>query len=90
MAKQRLGRPPKKALKGEITQIGVRVTGKTKARLLKAMNESGRTISREVEHLIEKAFIYDDFVAAQSVAAQNGTLARLDRNLAELEFLWAS
>ena len=57
------GRPVKKVPKGERTQIGVIVGGKTKARLLKAMKESGRTISREVEHLIEKAHAYDDVVA---------------------------
>ena len=57
------GRRIKKVPKGERTQIGVIVGGDTKARLLKAMKESGRTISREVEHLIEKAHAYDDVVA---------------------------
>ena len=54
------GRRIKKVPKGERTQIGVIVGGNTKALLLKAMKESGRTISREVEHLIEKAHAYDD------------------------------
>ena len=57
------GRRIKKVPKGERTQIGVIVGGDTKARLLKSMKESGRTISREVEHLIEKAHAYDDVVA---------------------------
>ena len=57
------GRRIKKVPKGERTQIGVIVGGNTKARLLKSMKESGRTISREVEHLIEKAHAYDDVVA---------------------------
>lgn len=59
------GRRIKKVPKGERTQIGVIVSGKTKALLLKAMQESGRTISREAEHLIEKALIYDGWLAAQ-------------------------
>jgi hypothetical protein len=58
------GRRIKKVPKGERTQIGVIVGGKTKALLLKAMQESGRTISREAEHLIEKALAYDDMLAA--------------------------
>ena len=57
------GRRIKKVPKGERTQIGVIVGGDTKARLLRSMKESGRTISREVEHLIEKAHAYDDVVA---------------------------
>jgi hypothetical protein len=57
------GRRIKKVPKDERTQIGVIVGGKTKARLLKAMQESGRTISREAEHLIEKALAYDEVVA---------------------------
>jgi hypothetical protein len=60
------GRPIKKVPKGERTQIGVIVGGNTKARLVKAMQQSGRTISREVEHLIEKALAYDDMLRAMS------------------------
>lgn len=62
------GRRIKKVPKGERTQIGVIVGGNTKARLLKSMKESGRTISREVEHLIEKAHAYDDVVATATRA----------------------
>jgi hypothetical protein len=58
------GRRIKKVAKGERTQIGVIVGGKTKALLLKAMQESGRTISREAEHLIEKALAYDSMLAS--------------------------
>jgi hypothetical protein len=60
------GRPIKNVPKGERTQIGVIIGGDTKARLLKAMKKSGRTISREVEHLIEKALAYDDWLAGQA------------------------
>jgi hypothetical protein len=58
------GRPIKKVPKGERTQIGVIVGGNTKALLLKAMKGSGRTISREAEHLIEKALAYDQMLKA--------------------------
>jgi hypothetical protein len=57
------GRRIKKVAKGERTQIGVIVGGDTKARLLKAMQQSGRTISREAEHMIQKALAYDEMVA---------------------------
>jgi hypothetical protein len=57
------GRPTKKVPKGERTQIGVIVGGDTKALLLKRMQQSGRTISREAEHLIAKALAYDEVVA---------------------------
>jgi hypothetical protein len=59
------GRRIKKVPKGERTQIGVIVGGDTKALLLKAMQQSGRTISREAEHLIQKALIYDGWLAGQ-------------------------
>jgi dissimilatory sulfite reductase (desulfoviridin) alpha/beta subunit len=62
MAQHQGGRPIKKVPKGERTQIGVIIGGNTKERLLAAMKESGRTISREVEHLIEKALAYDDLL----------------------------
>lgn len=68
------GRPIKNVPKGERTQIGVIIGGDTKARLLKAMKKSGRTISREVEHLIEKALAYDDWVeAARRTKTENKT-----------------
>jgi dissimilatory sulfite reductase (desulfoviridin) alpha/beta subunit len=71
--REKRGRPLKKVPKGERTQIGVIVGGKTKALLLKYMQESGRTISREAEHLIEKATVYDS------------TLASMKRTLEEIE-----
>ncbi|HEY2534308.1 MAG TPA: hypothetical protein VGJ20_41395 [Xanthobacteraceae bacterium] len=58
-AKRRTGRPIKESQKGRRYQIGVIVTGATKAIITKAAKESGRTISREVEILIEKALQYD-------------------------------
>ena len=64
MQQRQGGRPLKKVPKGERTQIGVIVGGKTKSLLLKSMKESGRTISREAEHLIEKALMFDDWLAA--------------------------
>jgi hypothetical protein len=64
------GRRIKKVPKGERTQIGVIVGGKTKALLLKAMQQSGRTISREAEHLIEKALAYDDMLRAMNTSME--------------------
>jgi hypothetical protein len=40
------------------------VTGKTKATITKLAKESGRTISREVEHLIERALQYEEMMHA--------------------------
>ena len=76
------GRRIKKVAKGERTQIGVIVSGKTKALLLKAMQESGRTISREAEHRIEKSFIYDEWLAGQK-----RTLKELEGGNVEAELL---
>src|SRR6476620_10919108 len=64
------GRRIKKVAKGQRTQIGVIVGGKTKALLLKAMQQSGRTISREAEHLIEKALAYDDMLRAMNTSME--------------------
>jgi hypothetical protein len=58
------GRPVKKVPRGERTQIGVIVASRTKALLLKTMQQSGRTISREAEYLIEKALTYDSMLAS--------------------------
>jgi hypothetical protein len=78
--RQKRGRPIKKVPKGERTQIGVIVGGKTKALLLKAMKESGRTISREAEHLIERAVALDDWLTGQK-----RTLKELERGNVEAE-----
>ena len=56
---KRMGRPMKAARKGRRYQIGVIVTGETKTLITQAAKASGRTISREVEHLIERALHYD-------------------------------
>ena len=83
------GRRIKKVPKGERTQIGVIVGGNTKACLLKSMKESGRTISREVEHLIEKAHAYDDVVATVTRAPgppHPGDLKEIERRNVEADW----
>jgi len=62
--KSRTGRPMKAARRGRRYQIGVIVTGETKAVITKAAMETGRTISREVEHMIERCLQYDRTLAA--------------------------
>jgi hypothetical protein len=65
-ATKRMGRPTKPARKGRRYQIGVIVTGATKAVIDAAAKASGRTISREVEHLVEKALQYDRVLEAMN------------------------
>jgi hypothetical protein len=57
--KKRTGRPIKAARKGRRYQIGVIVTGDVKAIVAKRAKESGRTISREVEIMIERLLQYE-------------------------------
>src|SRR5262245_46590953 len=78
---RRTGRPMKAARKGRRYQIGVIVTGETKAVIARVAKESGRTISREVEILIERALQYD-----RTLAAMNKTIAEIRRGNIETEF----
>jgi hypothetical protein len=55
----KVGRPVKPARKGRRYQIGVIVTGDVKAIIAKHAKESGRTISREVEIMIERLLQYE-------------------------------
>jgi hypothetical protein len=55
----RIGRPIKEAHKGKRYQIGVIVTGDVKAIVAKRAKASGRTISREVEMMIERLLQYE-------------------------------
>jgi hypothetical protein len=59
---KRLGRPIKEARKGKRYQIGVIVTGDIKAIIAKRAKESGRTISRELEMMIERLLQYEQIV----------------------------
>lgn len=56
---KRTGRPIKEARKGRRYQIGVIVTGQTKSLIAAKAKESGRTISREVEQMIERLLQYE-------------------------------
>jgi hypothetical protein len=80
--KRRGGRPVKAARKGRRYQIGVVVTGETKAVIAKAAKESGRTISREVEILILRCLNYD-----QALAAMRTNLADMEKDGVEAAFL---
>jgi hypothetical protein len=61
------GPPVKPARKGQKYQIGVIVAGPTKKVLVEATKASGRSISREAEHLIERALAYDRLLEAMRV-----------------------
>ncbi len=56
---KRSGRPIKEARKGRRYQIGVIVTGEIKATIAQRAKASGRTISREVEMMIERLVQYE-------------------------------
>jgi hypothetical protein len=73
------GRRIKRVAKGERTTLGVIISGGTKARLLKAMQKSGRTLSGEAAAMIEKAFAYDDWLAGQKQ-----TLEEMERGNVEM------
>ena len=68
---KRTGRPMKTARKGRRYQIGVIVTGETKTTITEAAKESGRTISREVEHMIERCLQYDAMFKATARTLQD-------------------
>lgn len=70
---KRTGRPIKEARKGRRYQIGVIVTGETKSLIAARAKESGRTISREVEIMVERLLQYE------------GTLKRLYGTIEEME-----
>jgi hypothetical protein len=57
--KRRHGPPTTPARKGQRYQIGVIVAGSTKKLIMEQATASGRSISREAEHLIERAVAYD-------------------------------
>jgi hypothetical protein len=80
-AAPRTGRPMKAARKGERYQIGVIVTGATKAIIAREAKTEGRTISRQVEILIERALQYD-----RTLAAMNKTIEEIRRGNIENEF----
>jgi len=68
--KPRGGRPVKSSRKGARYQIGVIVTGATKAVIARAAKNEGRTISRQVEHMVERCLQYDRIFAAMGRSAE--------------------
>jgi hypothetical protein len=65
------GRPIKPARKGQKYQIGVIVTGEVKTTIAKLAKESGRTISREVEIMIERLLQYEKVLGTDAGAVQH-------------------
>src|SRR5215831_5430472 len=62
MATRKLGygAPPiKPAMRGRKYQIGVLVSGPTKNAIVASARVSGRSLSREAEHLIERCLAFD-------------------------------
>jgi hypothetical protein len=83
--KRGYGSPPiKPARKGQKYQIGVIVAGPTKKAIVESTKASGRSISREAEHLIERALAYDRILAAMGT-----TLEKIKEGNLEAE-LWRS
>lgn len=74
----RLGRPIKEARKGRRYQIGVMVTGARKQLIAKRAKESGRSISGEVEMIIERAIQDEQWFAATRLSR-----AELERAIPE-------
>src|SRR5262245_29627182 len=60
----RRGRPLKAPTPGQRVGLSLRITPETKARLEKAANRSGRSLSQEAELRLELSFQSDSFQAA--------------------------
>jgi hypothetical protein len=75
------GRPPvKPALAGHRHQIGVLVAGPTKDAIAASAKVSGRSLSREAEHLIERALAYD-----YAMSLMRTTLETMDQDGVDAE-----
>ena len=77
----------------ELTQIGVRIGGGTKARMLSQMEASGRSLSNQAVYLIWLAVVYEEWLAApnKTFAGLQRTIAELDRCKTRADFeQWAS
>src|SRR5215470_2913596 len=78
---KRIGRPMTPARKGKRYQIGVIITGETKATITKRAKDSGRTISREVEMMIAQLLQYE-----RAFAQMRTSIERLRQNAIDDEF----
>ncbi len=58
------GLPVKRVRKGQKTQVGVIMSYEARKLLVAAAKDSGRSISRQAEHEIERAFAFDKVLAA--------------------------
>src|SRR5262245_25738940 len=61
---KRAGRPLGEAHKGKRYQIGVRVSGQVKSTLARRAKENGRSLSSEIEHMIERVAELDRWLGA--------------------------
>jgi predicted HicB family RNase H-like nuclease len=68
--KSHRGRPRKGQEPGERAPLGLRVTPPLKERLVRAAEESGRSLSQEVELMLEKAFLIEDLLRARLISAR--------------------
>ena len=84
--KPRGGRPTKSSRKGARYQIGVIVTGATKAVIAKEAKNEGRTISRQVEHMVERCLQYDRIFAAMGKTAQEIQQGNLEAALFRADY----
>lgn len=70
-----VGRPLGEARKGKRYQIGVRVNGQVKSALARRAKENGRSLSSEIEHIIERVAELDRWLEAMRTS-----LGELERN----------
>src|SRR4051794_30647606 len=78
--KNKGGRPPKYAGEGKRITHTMRFREKTRLNLIKAAERSGRSMSEEIEHRVERSFEAPDSVKVghlMQVAAVAGMLAEL-------------
>jgi hypothetical protein len=75
---KRAGRPLGESRKGKRYQIGVRVSGQVKSALARRAKENGRSLSSEIEHMIERVAELDQWLEAMRTS-----LAELERTAPE-------
>jgi hypothetical protein len=82
-----VGRPLGEARKGKRYQIGIRVSGQVKAALARRAKENGRSLSSEIEHMIERAAELDRWLEALRMSLEDLERAAIDNALRRQENL---
>lgn len=85
--KRRIGRPIKAAKKGQRSMLGVFVGPDIRAKVAAAAKVSGRTLSREVEILIERAVAYDAFMASMKTTLEGLQGGQVEAELRRLGYV---